>query len=78
MSDLPRTFRDAVEATRELGVEFLWIDSLCILQDSVDDWDIESNRMHDVYRYSYLTRPGDLKSPGSCCELAPREAVSGL
>jgi hypothetical protein len=24
------------------------------------------------------TRPGDLKSPGSCCELAPREAVSGL
>jgi hypothetical protein len=25
-----------------------------------------------------ITRPGDLKSPGSCCELAPREAVSGL
>lgn len=55
MNDLPRTFRDAVYITRMLGIRYLWIDSLCILQDSKDDWEKESSNMGDVYKYSYLT-----------------------
>lgn len=47
--DLPKTFQDAVYATRKLGVQYLWIDSLCIIQDSHDDWDFESSLMTYVY-----------------------------
>lgn len=54
MEDLPKTFRDAVQITRRLGVRHLWIDSLCIIQDSKEDWGIEAARMGDVYRYGYL------------------------
>lgn len=51
-SELPKSFQDAIHITRELGVRFLWIDSLCILQDSVSDWQQEAALMADVYRGS--------------------------
>ncbi|KAH7370060.1 hypothetical protein BKA65DRAFT_386907, partial [Rhexocercosporidium sp. MPI-PUGE-AT-0058] len=43
---LPATFRDAVVITRLLGVKYLWIDSLCIIQDQLSDWEHESAKMH--------------------------------
>ncbi|KIW78369.1 hypothetical protein Z517_08204 [Fonsecaea pedrosoi CBS 271.37] len=52
---LPKTFQDAVTVTRSLGVPFLWIDSLCILQDDPEDWETESNQMEDVYNLAYCT-----------------------
>ncbi|KAK4443654.1 hypothetical protein QBC34DRAFT_443203 [Podospora aff. communis PSN243] len=51
---LPPTFRDAVLITRRLGYRHLWIDSLCIIQDSREDWEREALRMGDVYRYGEL------------------------
>ncbi|KAF2110639.1 hypothetical protein BDV96DRAFT_650750 [Lophiotrema nucula] len=42
---LPRTFYEAVRITRKLGERFLWIDSLCIIQDSVEDWISEAKNM---------------------------------
>ncbi|KAH8897330.1 hypothetical protein GQ53DRAFT_626098, partial [Thozetella sp. PMI_491] len=51
---LPKTFRDAVTITRELGVRFLWIDSLCILQDSREDWETEALNMSAVYENGYV------------------------
>ena len=50
---LPRTFRDAVEITRSLGHQYLWIDSLCIIQDDEDDWRHESQRMEEVFSSAY-------------------------
>ncbi|KAF2810865.1 HET-domain-containing protein, partial [Mytilinidion resinicola] len=50
--DLSRTFLDAITVARRLGVRYLWIDSLCILQDSPEDWRIESSMMHEVYKNS--------------------------
>jgi hypothetical protein len=50
IQDLSRTFQDAVVATRNLGVKYLWIDSLCIIQDSPADWAAESEKMHQIYR----------------------------
>jgi hypothetical protein len=38
MHDLPLTFRDAIIVTRALNVRYIWIDSLCIVQDDVLDW----------------------------------------
>ncbi|PSN60035.1 HET-domain-containing protein [Corynespora cassiicola Philippines] len=47
--DLPRTFRDAILVCRKFNVPFLWIDSLCIFQDNLDDWEKEAKTMRDVY-----------------------------
>lgn len=49
LSELPITFRDAVEATRELGYEYLCIDSICIIQDNPKDWKEEAPRMAIMY-----------------------------
>lgn len=53
IDQLPATFRDAVEVTKELGVPYLWIDSLCIIQDLPGDWDIEAPRMDTVFTSAY-------------------------
>ncbi|CAK7221597.1 hypothetical protein SBRCBS47491_004582 [Sporothrix bragantina] len=47
--ELPANFRDAMAVTRALGISYLWVDSLCIIQDSVDDWQSESRVMGAVY-----------------------------
>ncbi|KAH8901702.1 HET-domain-containing protein, partial [Thozetella sp. PMI_491] len=52
---LPPTFRDAVRATRALGIRYLWIDSLCIIQNDEEDWEVESRRMEDVFSSAYCT-----------------------
>lgn len=46
---LPLTFRDAIHASRSLGYNYLWIDSLCIIQDSREDWAAESVKMAGIY-----------------------------
>ena len=55
MESLPDLYRDAVKVTRQLGVNYLWIDSLCIIQDSDDDWSKEAASMGDIFQFSYLT-----------------------
>ncbi|PVH78272.1 HET-domain-containing protein, partial [Cadophora sp. DSE1049] len=50
LSDLPKTVQDALHVTQQLGLHWLWVDSLCIIQDSVDDWSSEAASMVDVYR----------------------------
>ncbi|MCJ1282909.1 hypothetical protein MMC26_002235 [Xylographa opegraphella] len=50
---LTQTFLDAIEVTRRLGIRYVWIDSLCILQDSPEDWNREAALMGKVYKYSY-------------------------
>ncbi len=49
-SELSHTFSDAVRITRHLGFSYLWIDSLCIIQDSPQDWEHEAKLMGKVYR----------------------------
>lgn len=49
LSSMPQTFKDAVAVTRYLGMRYIWIDSLCIVQDDVLDWECEAARMADVY-----------------------------
>lgn len=52
---LSRTFRDAITVCRRLGERFLWIDSLCIIQDDDDDKAREIPRMHEIYGGAVLT-----------------------
>ncbi|GKT66334.1 heterokaryon incompatibility protein [Colletotrichum tofieldiae] len=55
IQNLPRMFRDAIAVVRKFSIKYLWIDSLCILQDSKDDWQVQSNKMHEIYTYSACT-----------------------
>src|SRR4051794_22873221 len=52
---LPKSFREAVFITRRLGYLYLWIDSLCIVQDDKEDWQQESAKMADIYENAALT-----------------------
>ncbi|KAK3358712.1 heterokaryon incompatibility protein-domain-containing protein [Lasiosphaeria hispida] len=54
-STLPKTFQDAVTFTRRLGIQYLWIDSLCIIQDSASDWRLESSKMAGIYGNALLS-----------------------
>lgn len=55
MDQLPKSFKDAITIARKLRIPFLWIDSLCIVQDSEQDWHHESALMSSIYRNSTLT-----------------------
>jgi hypothetical protein len=52
---MTRTFRDAIHFTRRLGTHFIWIDSICIIQDDEIDWRAQSAAMASIYENSYLT-----------------------
>jgi Heterokaryon incompatibility protein (HET) len=53
--DLPQTIQDAVTVTTELGIRFLWIDALCIIQDDETDVVEKLARMADIYQEAHLT-----------------------
>ncbi|CCF34787.1 TOL [Colletotrichum higginsianum] len=48
-----QNFIDAIKITQKLGIRYLWIDSICIIQEDEEDWAVEAKIMHKVYRYSY-------------------------
>lgn len=55
MRFLPATIRDAITVTRGLGLRWLWVDAMCILQDSKEDKMNELPKMRSLYRNSYIT-----------------------
>lgn len=78
LESLPRTFLDAIQNSKRVGYHYLWIDSLCITQDSHQDWVQESARMGRYYKHAtvaiaadvargdhegFLTRPRQLRAP---------------
>ncbi|KAK8044998.1 heterokaryon incompatibility protein-domain-containing protein [Apiospora rasikravindrae] len=61
---LSRSFQDAIQVVHWLGLSYIWIDSLCIIQDSPADWEKESARMAEVYSNSH-------------CNIAAAHAANG-
>jgi hypothetical protein len=61
-SDLPQTLQDAVKVTREFGFEYIWIDSLCIVQDSEADKVRELPQMANYYKRATITIAAGPKS----------------
>ena len=49
IQNLPKTFRDAIETCRQLNIRYLWIDSLCIIQDDLGDWIEEASKMDGIF-----------------------------
>jgi hypothetical protein len=54
LEKLPKTFRDTVLLARGLDIEYVWIDSLCIVQDDRQDWESEAIKMASVYKNAVL------------------------
>lgn len=52
IESLPKTFRDSLFVARKLGLRYIWIDSICIIQDDPNDWLNEASQMHEVYANS--------------------------
>lgn len=76
---LSKTFQDAVIIARKLRVRFIWIDSLCIIQDDNEDWEVESGKMGLIYENSYLTISATASAHGNhvgCLGLRPSEKIS--
>ena len=70
LHDLPQTFQDAITITRRLGIQYLWIDSLCIIQDSHYDWEAEAANMGRIYQGSIFTLSA-LEARDSHCGFLP-------
>lgn len=55
LNEMSQTFQEAIRVTRELGERYIWIDSLCIVQDDPQDWETEAARMPAIYGSATLT-----------------------
>ncbi|KAF2736028.1 HET-domain-containing protein [Polyplosphaeria fusca] len=76
-SSLPPTFKDAVLVCKALGLSHIWIDSLCILQDSRHDWAKEAARMKDVYVNAAIVVAATSSSGADEGFLSPRDILKG-
>lgn len=52
---LPQNYQQAIALTRRLKISYLWIDSLCIIQDSDHDWKHQAAKMADIYSNAFIT-----------------------
>ena len=55
LNKFPATLRDAIIVVRKLNIRYIWIDALCTMQNSPEDWAQEASRMRDVYRGAVVT-----------------------
>lgn len=55
MALLPKTLRDTCTIAHHIGLKYVWIDRLCIYQDSLEDWSGESSRMASIYKHAFIT-----------------------
>ncbi|KAI8663362.1 HET domain-containing protein [Fusarium keratoplasticum] len=54
LAQLPNTYQEAIRLCREIGLHYIWIDSLCIIQDSAEDWAREAKDMKLVYGHTFF------------------------
>lgn len=58
--NLPRTLQNAVTVARALGIKYIWVDALCIIQDSQEDWETQSSNMAAIYKNAYIVIATDI------------------
>jgi hypothetical protein len=70
---LPETFQDAIDFTRRLGFEYIWVDSICIIQDDSTDWAWQSSCMASIYATAVVTLCATASShdDGGCYSAPP-------
>lgn len=53
--ELPLAFREAAIVARYLDIDYIWIDSLCIVQDDIDDWEEQAAQMGQIFESAAIT-----------------------
>ena len=76
LSILSKTIQDAIEVTVSLGIPYLWVDAICILQDCPRDKALEISRMASIYQSSHITIVAASAKNADEGFLLPREAPS--
>lgn len=78
ISELGQTFQDVIRAASRLGLQYVWIDSLCIFQDSKADWEYEAPRMSDVYKNAVVNIAASVaaNNQAGCCQAGRRLVAS--
>ena len=78
--ELTKTFRDAINICRRLNIDYLWVDSLCILQDSVDDWSQSATEVGSIYENALLTIAATKSKEGceGCYSATDRQYLAQL
>lgn len=59
LRQVPRTFTEAIRIANWFEVKWIWIDCLCIIQDSLEDWLLEASMMADNYKNAFLNISAD-------------------
>ena len=77
VAELPANFCGAIRITRELGIRFLWIDALCIVQDSAEIWREEAAKMAAIYS-SAVVVVSALDSKSSTAGILNSDRVSSV
>lgn len=77
-SRLAPVFRDAVDLTRNLGIQHLWINALCIIQDSKSDWAAKSVLVASVYAHATLNIAASSSPDSNAPSLRPRSFIPGV
>lgn len=72
-SELPTSYKEALVVCRSMGFRYIWIDSLCIIQDSSEDWQQEALTMKDVYQNSTLNLCASAAAENSQASFASRD-----
>jgi len=75
---LSKVFQDAVIATRKLGFRYIWIDALCIIQDSKYDWEKEAALMTEVYSNAAITISAAVSKSGDEGLFTPRQPLNAV
>ncbi|TLD16451.1 uncharacterized protein PgNI_00648 [Pyricularia grisea] len=76
VSTIPKTFIDAFQVVRRLGLEYIWIDALCIMQDDPVDWATEAGSMYDIYHNAHVviaSLHGKDANSGLFCKTEPTD-----
>ena len=75
-SILSQTFRDAISVAKYLEIQYIWIDSLCIFQDSKQDWEEQAPLMDEVFSHAFLCIAATASAKSSSGLFRTREASS--
>ena len=72
---MSKVFQDVIILARKLGIHYLWIDALCIIQDSIQDWTHEANLMQSIYVNSYINISATAPEDGNAGLFRERDAT---
>ncbi|KAK0631308.1 heterokaryon incompatibility protein-domain-containing protein [Immersiella caudata] len=77
VDSLPKTIREALIVTQGIGLRYLWVDALCIIQDSEEDKSLQISQMHRIYRGSHFTIATTVANTSADGFLHPRTSYRG-